>query len=109
MERSGALLPRAAVRMSTPHGVSTTSAEKLLQLTKTEEWFTYKTPRYQLYTNEFRRAAESLVASAKAKNLDGVTLAYLDLTMSCVRCHRYIREVRDARLRDSGSLHVAMQ
>jgi hypothetical protein len=87
----------------------TTGAEKLLSLTKTEEWFTYKTPRYELYTSEFRRAAESLVASAKGKNLDGVTLAYFDLTMSCVRCHRYIREVRDARLRDSGSLHVAMQ
>ncbi|MCS7045465.1 MAG: hypothetical protein NZO58_03820 [Gemmataceae bacterium] len=73
-------------------------AEKLIQLSKTAEWFVYKTPRYELHSNEFRRAAESLIAKAQAKNLDGVTLAYFDLTMSCVRCHQYVREVRDARL-----------
>jgi hypothetical protein len=75
----------------------TTSAEKLIQLSKTEEWFAYKTPRYELHTNEFRRAAENLADKARQKNLDGVTLAYFDLTMSCVRCHQYVRDVRDAR------------
>lgn len=76
----------------------TTSAEKLIQLSKTEEWLVYKTPRYELHSNEFRRAAETLISKSQAKNLDGVTLAYFDLTMSCVRCHQYVREVRDARL-----------
>ena len=74
------------------------NAEKLIQISKTAEWVAYKTPRYELHSNEFRRAAESLIQKAEAKNLDGVTLAYFDLTMSCVRCHQYVREVRDARL-----------
>jgi hypothetical protein len=73
------------------------SAESLIQLSKTAEWFVYKTPRYELHSNEFRRAAESILEKAKDKNLDGVTLAYFELTMGCVRCHRYVREVRDAR------------
>jgi hypothetical protein len=73
------------------------SAETLIQLSKTAEWFVYKTPRYELYSNEFRRAAETILQKAKDKNLDGVTLAYFDLTMACVRCHQYVREVRDAR------------
>jgi hypothetical protein len=73
------------------------SADSLIQLSKTAEWFVYKTPRYELYSNEFRREAESVVQKAKDKNLDGVTLAYFNLTMSCVRCHQYVREVRDAR------------
>lgn len=78
-------------------GKITTSAQKLIQLSKTEEWFAYKTQRYELYTNEFRRAAENLADKARQKNLDGATLAYFDLTMSCVRCHQYVRDVRDAR------------
>jgi hypothetical protein len=87
----------------------TTSAEKLIQLSKTEEWFAHKTARYELHTNEFRRAAERLADKAQHKNLDGVTLAYFDLTMSCVRCHQYVRDVRDARLTPSGKLHLAMR
>ncbi len=73
------------------------SAERLIQLSKTAEWLAYKTPRYEMHSNEFRRAAETVIEKAKTKNLDGVTLAYFDLTMQCVRCHQYVREVRDAR------------
>jgi hypothetical protein len=74
------------------------SAENLIQLSKTADWFVFQTPRYELHSNEFRRAAENIVQKAKDKNLDGVTLAYFELTMGCVRCHKYVREVRDARL-----------
>jgi len=74
------------------------SADTLIQLSKTEEWFVFKTPRYELHSNEFRRAAENIVQKARDKSLDGATLAYFELTMSCVRCHQYVREVRDARL-----------
>src|SRR5205814_1220450 len=76
----------------------TLSAEELIQLTKKEEWYVVKTPKYELHSNEFRRTAEVIIDKAKAKSLDGVTLAYFEMTMSCVRCHKYIREVRDARL-----------
>ena len=36
------------------------SAEELLELTKSEEWLMHKTPRYELYSNEFQRAARHL-------------------------------------------------
>ena len=76
------------------------SAEQLIELTTTEEWLMYKAPRYEMHTNEFRRAAETLIRKAKDKNIDGTTLAFFDMTMSCVRCHQHVREVRDARLPD---------
>jgi gamma-glutamylcysteine synthetase len=77
----------------------TTSAEELIQLTNTEEWLMHnKSPRYEMHSNEFRRAAETLIRKAKDKNMDGTTLAFFEMTMSCVRCHQYVREVRDARL-----------
>jgi hypothetical protein len=51
-------------------------------------------------TSEIRakRATETIARKAKTKNLDGVTLAYFDLTMSCVRCHQHTPEERDAAL-----------
>ena len=73
------------------------SADQLVQLSRQDEWFVFKTPRYENFSNDFRRAAETIAQKANEKNLDGVTLAYFDLTMSCVRCHKYVREVRDAR------------
>jgi hypothetical protein len=76
------------------------SAGELIQLTKMEEWHVLKTPRYEMHSNEFQRAAELVIQKAKNKNLDGVTLAYFEMTMSCVRCHQYVREVRDAGLPD---------
>jgi hypothetical protein len=74
------------------------AATKLTQLSRTEEWFVMKTPRYEVHSNEFRRATEQIVRKAKDRNLDGVALAYFDMTMTCIRCHEYVREVRDAKL-----------
>jgi hypothetical protein len=76
----------------------TRSAEELIELTKTEEWLMHKAPRYEIHSNEFRRAAETLIYKAKDKNIDGTTLAFFDMTMTCVRCHQHVRETRDARL-----------
>lgn len=73
------------------------SAEDLLRISRTTEWIANRSPRFEVHSNAFQRAAESLIAKAKAKNLDGTVLAYQDLTASCVRCHEYLRETRDAR------------
>jgi len=72
-------------------------ADALTQLTNSEEWMIHKTPRYQLYSNDFRRSVETIYQKAKTKNIDGVALAYVDMTLSCVRCHQYVRELREAR------------
>jgi hypothetical protein len=88
----------------------TRSAEELIQLSKTTEWFVLRTPRFELHTNEFRRAADNLIQKAKDKNVDGAAFAYFELTMSCVRCHQYVRDVRDARGPDFPArppVHVA--
>jgi hypothetical protein len=74
------------------------NASDLITLSNREEWMVIKTPTYELFSNTFRRSAEDLIRHAKAKNADATSLAYIDLTMACVKCHRYVREVRDARL-----------
>jgi cytochrome c556 len=73
------------------------NADQLLAISNTEEWFVLKTAAYKLHSNEFRRAAEKVARKSKEKNIDGVALGYMELTLSCVRCHQYVREVRDVR------------
>ena len=78
------------------------NAKELALLSKQLEFMVLKTPEYGLHANDFRRALEDIQRSVKQKNLDAATLGYMDLTMSCVRCHKYVREVRIAeRLRQS--------
>jgi hypothetical protein len=75
-------------------------AEELITLSKLVEFRVLKTPRYELYSADFQRAAEGLIKNAKDKNLDAATLTYLDLTLTCVKCHKHVREVRMVRLED---------
>lgn len=73
-------------------------ADNLMILSKKAEWKVLPTPQYTLRSDEFRRNAEDLVKAAKDKNIDGAALAYVQMTMSCVNCHKHVREVRMVRL-----------
>jgi hypothetical protein len=85
-------------------------ANELIRISKTAEWLAAsKNPRYEQFSNEFQRAAEEVARKAKDKNMDGVTLAYFDLTKSCVRCHQHLRETRDARSPNSHGDAFAMR
>jgi cytochrome c556 len=69
-------------------------ADELIAISKEAEWRVLKTPEYELHSNDFRRAAESLGDAAKDKNIDAAALAYVDLTLTCVKCHKHVRGTR---------------
>jgi cytochrome c556 len=69
----------------------TAKATKLSAMTQEADWRVFENPDYDQHSATFRRHADALVRSAKNKNLDGATLAYVRLTMSCVDCHKYVR------------------
>ena len=74
------------------------NARELIQISKAVEWRALKSPQYEIFSNDFRRAADSMILAAKEKNLDGAALAYVDMTLTCVRCHKHVREVRQTSL-----------
>jgi hypothetical protein len=74
------------------------NAEELMAISKEAEWKVLKTPSYELFSNEFRRTADTLVKNAKEKNLDAAALNYVELTLNCVKCHKYVRESPRVRL-----------
>ena len=72
------------------------SARKLKALSMAAEWEVPTIPNVEEYlplTTEFQRITDDMIKKAKAKNLDGVTLAFNRMTMSCVSCHKYIRAI----------------
>ena len=74
------------------------NARQLIDISKAVEWRVVKSPQYEIHSNDFRRSADTLIQAAKAKNTEGAALAYVDLTLTCVRCHKHVREVRQTRL-----------
>jgi hypothetical protein len=74
------------------------SADELLVISKTAEFTAARKNReYELHTNNFRRALEEVAKKSKEKNLEGATLGYVDMTLTCVRCHQHTREAGNAR------------
>ena len=66
-------------------------------LCEDEEWQVLKTPEYAERSREFRRSVDAITKAARAKNLDGASLAYVDATMKCISCHSYLRKSTDGR------------
>lgn len=71
--------------------VMETNALRLARLSEASGWSPSKSAEYQLFTQEFRRAAEELAGAARARNIDAATVAYTQLTFSCVACHKHLR------------------
>jgi hypothetical protein len=68
-------------------------ATALVRITRATEFLrAYKTEEYEFQTRAFQKSAEAIAEKARAKNLDGATLAYIDMNISCVGCHNHFRK-----------------
>jgi hypothetical protein len=69
-----------------------TNAAQLRLLNKVEGFVRNRNPRYRVQLHLFERFTNELVEQAERKNLEGVTLAFNQMTVSCVRCHQTLRD-----------------
>jgi hypothetical protein len=73
-------------------------AKELLDISKKAEWKVLDTPLYAMYSNQFQNNVEDLIKNAKKKNIDAAALSYVEVTLTCVKCHKHVREKRMVRL-----------
>jgi hypothetical protein len=73
-------------------------ARKLSALSQDASWRAFNNPEYIQHTETFRRHVDALARAAANRNVEGATLAYFNVTMSCVECHKFIRGQKAARL-----------
>lgn len=74
------------------------NAQELSLLSQAASWQVLQTPQYLEHSRKFRNASDALKEAAKKKNLDKATEAYNLVTLRCVECHKYVRDVRMANL-----------
>jgi hypothetical protein len=67
-------------------------AQELALASQASSWQVLQTEEYARQSGEFRRSCDSLRNAAKAKNLDGAALAWMEVTMKCIQCHKYVRD-----------------
>ena len=70
------------------------NARTLRQIGQDTLWKVSPNLTYVKYSAEFASAAEELERRAKERDLNGATLSYVRLTISCVECHKFIRDNR---------------
>jgi hypothetical protein len=68
------------------------NARSMSALSQMEKWVRGGLPEYRAQLRIFQNANEQLIRMADQKELDGATLAYLQLALSCVNCHKVVRD-----------------
>lgn len=68
------------------------AADELAMLRKEAAWMMIKSKEYEVLSWDFSRQIEATKKAAKAKNVDAAALAYVDMTLTCVKCHKHVRE-----------------
>lgn len=72
------------------------AAAEMRTLSQAAEWQVLRTPSYDLFSKEFQTACNQLEKSAKEKNTDGASLAWIKVTMTCLSCHKHVRSAKVA-------------
>ena len=70
----------------------TSAAAELTGLMDDPKWNSIRTPEYVQLSSEFRRTVARMSAHAGSGNLDGASLAFVQMTTNCFDCHRFARE-----------------
>jgi hypothetical protein len=91
---------KLAASQAVPKGLSagdldevSKNATAMLLVEYLEKWVRADTPGYRTQLELFAFANRELIRAAREKNLDGATLAYNGLVVSCVNCHKIVRAV----------------
>ncbi|MBI2826970.1 MAG: hypothetical protein HYX69_20025 [Planctomycetia bacterium] len=71
-----------------------TSATSMNNLGQVEKWTRrgVDSEAYRVQLQIFHYANEELIRQADKKSIDGATLAFSQLTLSCVNCHKVMRD-----------------
>jgi hypothetical protein len=69
-------------------------AQQMALMSQDASWNVIQTPEYYERSADFRRSVVELKSAADKKNLDGAALAYMGVTLKCIECHRYLRQMQ---------------
>lgn len=69
------------------------ASDDLLKISMEERWRISADPTYGRFSREFRSTIKKLKTKAKKDSIDGTALAWMDVSMSCIECHEWVRNI----------------
>ena len=63
----------------------------LLKMSQEERWRVSTDMMYRRYSNEFSAAVEELLKESEDQDMDGTSMAWVNVTMKCLKCHEWVR------------------
>jgi hypothetical protein len=78
-------------------------ADQLALLAELSNWDVIRTPEYTRRSLVFSGAAGRLAEAAGDNDSDGVALGYVELTLQCFQCHKYLRGLP----REENTSHIS--
>jgi cytochrome c556 len=81
-----------ALLMKDMNGIKA-QTEVLSEISKATTWYKTQDPDFLREAASFRNSVEFMQESASAKDIPSTALGYVRVTMSCMTCHNFIRDV----------------
>jgi len=69
-------------------------AKALVEMSAAEKWQVQNNVMYRQFSGEFQRSAKGLLEAAEKENYDAAALKWIDTTMKCLECHKFVRGTR---------------
>lgn len=69
------------------------SATAMRGLNKVEYFVRREPASYRTQLNVFQFSVDELIRTSRENNLDGATMAFTQMTISCVNCHKQLRKM----------------
>jgi hypothetical protein len=63
-------------------------------ISRAASWYVIDSEEYARYSKNFQEQAADLERHAKEKNLEQAALDYMRISLTCIHCHKHVREVR---------------
>lgn len=74
------------------YGMVRTAAAKLDRITEVAQWKKYDDEEYLHFSKRFQASVAGMAEAADEQNLEAATLRFSQVTMSCVECHKLMRD-----------------
>ena len=69
-------------------------AQKLVEMSSADKWKVNTDVMYRQFSGEFQRSAKNLLEAAEKENFDAAALKWIETTMKCLECHKFVRGAR---------------
>jgi hypothetical protein len=66
-------------------------AVEMNKMSQAEQWRRHEDMLYRQFSADFRQTTSDLIDAAKEHQFDRAALKWMDATMACIECHRYVR------------------